>query len=243
MGLQQAWQSTNTQRSPSHYRRVALILTQTLPLYLLVRSNSHGSSILSNIRHNLPTILEVASEINLAIFYLRGFYYDLGKRVLGIQYVSSTAEDPHTRPPSYSLLGILLATRLLYRFISFVRTKFSLGAGSANKGKQPGNNNLETYLDDQPVSSLLSNVDPEGKPSTPAEEDERTVLDVSAIPSDIRSSRNCTLCLEERTASCATDCGHLFCWDCIVGWAREKSECPLCRQSLSLMHLVPIYNL
>ncbi|SPO37659.1 related to PEX10 - peroxisomal assembly protein -peroxin [Pseudozyma flocculosa] len=36
----------------------------------------------------------------------------------------------------------------------------------------------------------------------------------------------CTLCMDQRTPQCgnsaATECGHVFCWDCIVGWAREK---------------------
>lgn len=36
----------------------------------------------------LPTALEVASEVNLATFYLRGTYYGLMKRLMGIQYVS-----------------------------------------------------------------------------------------------------------------------------------------------------------
>jgi len=114
---------------------------------------------------------------------------------------------------------------------------------STVRGKQSAASASETFIDEEPVSSILQIVDPEGKPPIPAEEDERTYLDVSVIPADLRAGRNCTLCLEERTANCATDCGHMFCWDCIVGWAREKAECPLCRQSLSLIHLVPIYNL
>lgn len=64
-----------------------------------------------------------------------------------------------------------------------------------------------------------------------------------AIPDSIRALRKCALCLEERTASTVTECGHIFCWTCIVGWGREKAECPLCRQSLVLSRLVPVYNL
>jgi len=37
--------------------------------------------------HVLPVCLEVAAEVNLAIFYLRGTYYDLTKRILGIRHV------------------------------------------------------------------------------------------------------------------------------------------------------------
>jgi len=193
----------------------------------------------------LPTAFEVASEINLAIFYLRGTYYDVAKRLLGIRHASSLPANPHTRPPSYSLLGVLLAIRLLHRLISFVRSASTKGLSETSKGKQPAPSShlTETYIDDRPVSSFLSPVDPEGEPAKPAEDDERTILDVATISPAIRAGRNCTLCLEERTDSCATECGHLFCWSCIVGWGREKAECPLCRQSLNLIRLLPIYNL
>lgn len=36
----------------------------------------------------------------------------------------------------------------------------------------------------------------------------------------------CTLCMEQREpqkgTSAVTECGHVFCWDCIYGWAQEK---------------------
>lgn len=69
---------------------------------------------------------------------------------------------------------------------------------------------------------MLGPYDPDAQPVVPAEEDEGTILDVAQIPSSVRAGRNCTLCLEERTSSCATECGHMFCWNCIVGWGREK---------------------
>ncbi|KAJ7601595.1 Pex12 amino terminal region-domain-containing protein [Mycena polygramma] len=227
------WQYSVFRRAvpPSRLTRAALVLLPTLPGYLLARlddlSPDYGQpSRFRKTLKTLPSVFEVLAELNLAIFYINGTYYDLVKRLLGVRKVSSIPQDPHIRPPSYSLLGILLGVRLLHRLIVFLRR------------------NLKTFLDERPVSTFLSPVDPEGEPAKPAEEeDERTMLDVVSIPDASRAGRNCTLCLEERTDSCATECGHLFCWSCIVGWGREKAECPLCRQSLSLTRLLPIYNL
>lgn len=69
---------------------------------------------------------------------------------------------------------------------------------------------------------MIARADADEAPQITAEEDERTILDFTQIPPAVRGSRNCTLCLEERTATTSTECGHLFCWDCIVGWGREK---------------------
>ncbi|KAF8167855.1 Pex12 amino terminal region-domain-containing protein [Crassisporium funariophilum] len=233
---------------PSATTRTALIVMTLAPSYIL---GKWGHSATLNDNHprlakwlrRLPVGLEIATEVNLAIFYLRGTYYNLVKRAMGIQHLSSIPEDPHTRPPSYSLLGIMIGVRLLYRLVTFVRARNSQHTSALGRTTYNSSLSKDVYLDDRPVSSLISVENPEGDPAKPAEEDERTALDVTAIPEDIRASRNCTLCLEERTDSCATECGHMFCWNCIVGWGREKAECPLCRQSLILDRLLPIYNL
>ena len=97
-------------------------------------------------------------------------------------------------------------------------------ADSVNgKGKRIADGDDDIFIDDRRVSTMLEiAAHIEDAPPLPAEEDEQTILDISKIPPAVRAGRNCTLCLEERTASCATDCGHLFCWNCIVGWGREK---------------------
>ncbi|KAJ7596605.1 Pex12 amino terminal region-domain-containing protein, partial [Mycena floridula] len=242
-----AWQYstfTGLPRPASRLTLAALVLLPTVPGYILSRLRTSESlrdrlPRLASLLKRLPEVLEVAAEINLAIFYIRGTYYDLVHRLLRARHLSSIPENPHIRPPSYSLLGIMLGLRLLHRLVTYLR-----GPGTLTDGKPALRSDVrETFLDNRPISTMLGPVDPEREPARPAEEDERTMLDVSAIPDALRAGRNCTLCLEERTDSAATECGHLFCWSCIVGWGREKAECPLCRQSLNLARLVPIYNL
>ena len=77
-------------RAPSRASRIALVLLPTLPSYILARWGSHLSSLspkMASALRVLPICLEVAAEVNLAIFYLRGTYYDLTKRILGIRHV------------------------------------------------------------------------------------------------------------------------------------------------------------
>ncbi|KAJ7171881.1 Pex12 amino terminal region-domain-containing protein [Mycena crocata] len=244
------WQYSAFHRTvpPSPLTRAALVLLPTLPAYLLARlddifpTNGTPSRLRKSLK-TVPDILEVLTELNLAIFYMNGTYYDLVKRFLGIRKVSSLPQNPHIRPPSYSLLGILLGVRLLHRLVMFLRQNLTAESSTVKGRQRDHRDTQETFIDERPVSNFLGPVDPEGEPAKPAEEDERTMLDIVSIPAALRAGRNCTLCLEERTDSCVTECGHLFCWSCIVGWGREKAECPLCRQSLSLTRLLPIYNL
>lgn len=134
------------------------------------------------------------------------------------------SDNPNIRPPSYSLLGILLGVRLLHRLAKFIRTYLtSVAPPSRHKEvEESGHSTEEVYLDEQPISKLLATSEQESDLAPRAEDDERSYIDMAQVSSPIRASRQCTLCLEERTASCATECGHLFCWNCIYGWGREK---------------------
>ncbi|KAH9891074.1 peroxisome assembly protein per8 [Cubamyces lactineus] len=240
--------STRNQRRPSPRLRAALILLPTLPSYLMSRWSSliPQTSKTGALLRKIPTTLEVLSEINLALFYLRGTYYGVVKRLLGLRYISAIPENPNARPPSYALLGILLGVRLIHRALNYIRTRSAQSDGTLLRDGKSGHamdSEEDIFIDDRRVTSMLEAANQDDAPVVPAEEDEGTILDVSRIPPAVRASRNCTLCLEERTSSCATECGHMFCWNCIVGWGREKAECPLCRQSLNLNLLLPVYNL
>ena len=81
--------SSRERRRPSPRLRAALILLPTLPSYILSRwgTSLSQTSLIGSTLRKIPTAMEVLSEINLAIFYLRGTYYSLVKRLLGIKYV------------------------------------------------------------------------------------------------------------------------------------------------------------
>ena len=108
----------------------------------------------------------------------------------------------------------MIGVRLLYRLVEALRPPPESKPKDAATGS-------ESFLDDRSIESIIR-INLDELPLKDAEDDEGTTLDVTAISPDSRRSRNCTLCLEERTDSCVTECGHLFCWNCIVGWGREK---------------------
>ena len=73
--------------------RAAVILASLLPSYVMGRwghssalSNSHPT--VAKWFKIVPTTVDIATEVNLAVFYLRGSYYDLVKRLFGVQHVS-----------------------------------------------------------------------------------------------------------------------------------------------------------
>ncbi|KAH8120471.1 hypothetical protein DFH11DRAFT_1560201, partial [Phellopilus nigrolimitatus] len=225
------WQSSVVDRGfPSARRRAALVFLPAFPAYVFSRFESR----LSRGNERLARIL---------------LYYNIARRVLRIRNVSSIPDNPNSRPPSYSLLGILIGIRLLYRLVSAVRSLRQTSEKEAVQNSLKGNqaaqddSSSETTIDGVPIMEVMARLPDESSVPATAEEDEYTALDFAKISAEVRARRNCTLCLEERTSSCATECGHLFCWSCIIGWGREKAECPLCRQALNLTRLVPIYNL
>jgi len=89
------WQhSSLAETVPSYRARAGLILLPTFPSYVLARWGSVLGNLeprIATILRALPTVFEIFSEINLAIFYLRGTYYDVAKRLLGVRHVRSAS--------------------------------------------------------------------------------------------------------------------------------------------------------
>ncbi|TFL06317.1 Pex12 amino terminal region-domain-containing protein [Pterulicium gracile] len=210
------YHSTRSRTTPTIPTRAALVLIPSLSSYMVSRCQRSDNTI-----SRLARVVETVSELNLAVFYLRGNYYDLLHRFLGVKHISAIPDNPHTRPPSYALLGIMILIRLVHRAITTLR-QVTAEAAPQQDALQEKMNVKHAFIDGVAVVAATTAPEEEDLEAKPAEEDERTMLNIPAVPSSDRAGRNCTLCLEERTDSCATECGHMFCWPCISGWGREK---------------------
>ena len=40
----------------------------------------------------------------------------------------------------------------------------------------------------------------------------------------------CAICLGPHINKSIPNCGHVFCFECLVGWCQNKNYCPTCRQ-------------
>ncbi|CAE6515343.1 unnamed protein product [Rhizoctonia solani] len=251
---------SNRKSLPSRRLRAALALLSMLPGYISAKLSGQApsGSLLQACLRTLPAIVETAVEVNLVFFYLTGTYYNLTKRLLGVRYMSSTLPDPNARPPSYSFLGILMCIRLLHRLYALLDKQLksleplppvaptnALALSDSQPLLIPRDTDIQQhqYIDSRRVTEILQRPVENSEIPPDVESDEFTSLHIAGINPGLRAGRRCALCLEERTATTSTECGHLFCWSCIVGWGDEKAECPLCRQSLKTTRLLPVYNL
>lgn len=191
----------------------------------------------------IKSLLLWGARMHLAMFYLRGVYYQWAKRGAGIRY--STIVWPAERRASYQLLGLALSLQLLLTAATAARSRlarhpkqgaFSIRVGSDGAGQQQQN-------------VLLL---PEGTaPVAGASEDQHTgkagdatVLDSASTQTVVfgTAARQCPMCLAPRVRATSTPCGHVFCWDCIATWCNEKPECPLCRTAVTGPQLVCVYH-
>jgi len=63
--------------------------------------------------------------------------------------------------------------------------------------------------------------------------------EVDARPSD---DMVCHLCCAARSDPTSTLCGHIFCWNCIHQWLKERSECPICKTPTEPSRLIHLIN-
>ncbi|UKZ51668.1 hypothetical protein TrVGV298_005430 [Trichoderma virens] len=204
------------------------------------KTKTRQARVLDYLSTHLSSVTSAAplQAVVLALFYFNGTYYELSKRLLSLRYVfTRTVPDTPDRG-GYELLGVLLAIQMGVQAFLHVRDTFS-SVASHNNTYTASNNEL---LLSGSTGAQASKVDIATTTHTPMSGIPRFHLENESTMGYIKGSqqRKCTLCLEEMKDPAATQCGHVFCWECIGDWVREKPECPLCRREAMVQHILPL---
>jgi peroxin-10 len=240
------------QKAQQHAKEAGYTKATPMPL---------GARVQKYILQNLDTLTSPSPvyALSLATFYFSGSYYHLSKRVWNLRYIFTRHVQEGDNRAGYEVLGVLLVLQMgvqAYLHLQNTMTRDTvstnaLGAGTSATAMVGGG--VEVSLDPNAYSAnnaLLFDTpaNPSSAPSelmkwtnTPATDKPRYELTDDETMAWIGGgNRKCTLCLEGMRDPSVTTCGHVFCWLCISDWAREKPECPLCRQSCLAQHILPL---
>jgi len=186
-------------------------------------------------------LLKYLLRLHLALFFFNSKYVSILHRLTGIRYRRSTSlensaiESSKVNRPSYTFIASLIVLEGILG-LSEITAKLSIQGWEMlwNCWSRRRRN----AVDQQQCGSMeviLNNFVPSMTTSSPQERKH----------TDVSRSSPCGICLSicESPAGAATNCGHVFCWKCILHWTMNvRPECPLCRKKCAPQDVMALYN-
>lgn len=234
------------QRFPPLVSKIGFIFSYALLPYIISRvvkrwranhdegEEGYATKILSS----YTKVLDVLMNLHIAVFYFLGQYYSLSKRIFGLRYVFGHNKDPRKLKQatgSYGLLGAVILLQFAVKGLLNLKTHMDK---RNHKNEDLDEPNSETVI--RNIGQLESLGEAINKNETLYKSLIIDLADPLQLPYIPENSRACMLCLSPMTNPAAANCGHFFCWVCIVDWIRDHPECPLCRQHCEEQNLLPL---
>lgn len=188
------------------------------------------------------SIFDTITNLHVALFYFQGHFYSISKRIAGLRYVFGHNKDRHKiqKTGNYAMLGAVIllqfAVKLLLRIKQYSDTRVIPRDDAVAEASTSGAS-VDTIATLKQLSEAYESVCTNEAVAKKVTVDLANPAHLPYVP---LGSRSCMLCLAPMVNPSAANCGHMFCWECIVGWVREHPECPLCRQVCIEQNLLPL---
>lgn len=185
-------------------------------------------------RFSLKDIIDLGINLHLILFYFKGEYSDIWKRVFGIKDVITHRINNNERrfrennSKMYKKLGYIFLLQTMTQTFPLIKSQLSLFSFRDRSKRQ-------SYHDTMSDAIRVITKIPEKSQLAHVSLEDPTVLPF--IPSE---SRQCALCLSPMMDPSCAPCGHMYCWDCLQNWTNERPECPLCRQKCRPQQIQPL---
>lgn len=183
---------------------------------------------------SLKEIIDLGINLHLILFYFKGEYSDIWKRVFGMKEVITHRINNNERrfrennSKMYKMIGYIFLLQTLTQVFPLIKSKLLLFTCRDR-------NKCESHHDIVSDTIRIITKIPEKSQIAHVSLEDPTVLPF--IPSE---SRQCVLCLSFMMDPSCAPCGHMYCWDCLQNWTNERPECPLCRQKCRPQQIQPL---